>query len=84
MQPKTVYQLRQAINNAKKIFTWTVIGQTQEGTPIGGFIEVYKSHTLDILKQYKLPTTSWDTSVQCFYRFDEDTQFLYIEGFHAS
>ena len=83
-QAKTVVQLKQAINSAKKCFVWTVFGCTPEGTPIGGFIEAYKSHLLGALKQYKLPTASWDTSVKCYFRVEPETGHLYIEGFYAA
>jgi hypothetical protein len=81
---KTVVQLKKAINNANKCFVWTVFGCTPDGTPIGGYIEAYKSHLLGLLKNYQLPTQSWDTTVKCYFRVETETGHLYVEGFHAS
>lgn len=84
-QPQSAATLKSAINNSKKVFMWTVFGQATEGkTPLGGFIEVYKSHVLGLMKNYELPTSKWDTKVQCFFRTDPENGFLYIEGFRTA
>jgi hypothetical protein len=81
---KTVVQLKKAINEAKKCHVYVVFARTNDGTPVGGFVEAYKSHLKDMMKTFALPTSSWDDSVKCFYRVDKDSGDLYIEGFYAS
>jgi hypothetical protein len=81
-QAKSVYELKKAINNATKCHVYTVFGYTPEGTPVGGYVEAYKSHLKAMMATFKLPTTSWDTSIKCFYRVDGEGA-LWIEGFLA-
>jgi hypothetical protein len=83
-QAKSAYELRKAINSSKKCFIYTVFGCTADGTQLGGYIEAFKSHLLGMMKEFKLPTQSWDkTTVRCYFRTEPETGYLYIEGFHA-
>lgn len=82
-EAKSVVELKKAVNKAKHISVWSVLGVTQEGTQIGSYLHAYKAHVLAALNQYKLPTASWDKSVRCYFRYDEEADHLYIEGFHA-
>jgi hypothetical protein len=82
-QARSVYDLKKAINSSKKCFIYTVFGCTNDGTPLGGYVEAFKSHLTGLMKEFKLPTASWDKSVSCYFRVEQETGFLYIEGFHA-
>jgi hypothetical protein len=77
--PVSIPTLRADIKNAKKVFVYVALAQTAEGTAIGGYIEVYKSHVLDVLKLYSLPTSKHDNSVTARVRKDVDTAYMYIE-----
>jgi putative IMPACT (imprinted ancient) family translation regulator len=80
---RSCYDLKKAINNAKKCHVYTVFGRTKDGTQLGGYVEAYKSHLKEMMKTFQLPTTSWDKTVECFFRVDDDGD-LYIEGFNAN
>ena len=84
-QPQTVAALKSAINSSKQVYMFANIARSKEGkTPFGGFIPVYKSHVNDLLKQFNLPTSKWDTTIECFFRADAETGALYIEGFNVA
>lgn len=83
-KPQTVAALKSAINSTKQVHMFANVGRSKEGqTPFGGFIPVYKSHVLDLMKQFNLPNSKWDTTIECFFRVDAETNHLYIEGFKA-
>lgn len=79
---KSIPELKKAIASAKHVFVWVVFGSTKEGTQVGGFMEVYKTHVLRPLKDYKLPTQTWDKSISVFFR-EDDAGNLFVEGFHT-
>lgn len=83
--PRKVCELKKAIHSSKKCFVYVVFGKSvQGGTPLGGYVEAYKSHLLDMMKNYQLSNSQYDGTVQCFFRVEPETQHLYIEGFQAA
>lgn len=82
-QPRSIPELKKAIKAATKVFAWVPFAATSDGNAIGGYVEVYKTHILRPFGDFKLPSVSWDKSVQCFFR-EADDGSLYIEGFQSA
>ncbi len=82
--PKSIPELKKAIKGATKVYVWAPFARSDAGTVMGGFIEVYKSHVMSMMKEFQLPTSQYNKSVSCFFRVDPTSNALYIEGFHAA
>lgn len=82
-QAKSVSDLKKAVKNSSKLMMWAPFGQTKEGDPVGGYVEVYKTHLWNLMKAFQLPTSAWDQTIKCFYRIEDETGVIYIEGFRT-
>jgi hypothetical protein len=82
MQNQPISKLKSAIKDAKHVYVWVPFARTiPAGTTLGGYTEVYKTHIQNMMKEFALPTSGWDNTVQCAFRLT-DTLDLYVEGFH--
>jgi hypothetical protein len=58
---KTVVQLKKAINEAKKCHVYVVFARTNDGTPVGGFVEA------SVKCFYRVDKDSGDLYIEGFY-----------------
>lgn len=76
MPNKSLYELKQAVMKAKKVFVWTVYGTTPEGTQLGGYIETYKAQMQKLFSMH-----AFQPGTTANFRVDPQTGFLFVDPF---